>query len=101
MYPVFLGLETQIESRQRTRSVGKIGGSPPAATPQQGQGDKALHSLGPCFLSSPPLSPSHPQEKNLPVQQQWQIPVLQAFLNHHGDQLGGGEGGSGFPVSLS
>ena len=49
---------------------------------------------GPCslWLSSPlSLPPPTPptQGKKLPVQQQWQIPILQAFLNHHGDQPGG------------
>lgn len=49
----------------------------------------------PALSGSPPLSPSHrtppptPRKKNLPVQQRWQIPVLQACLNHHGAQPAG------------
>lgn len=69
------------------------GGSPR----QQGLGGKPGQLCTPRSLLSSALLPSlpptahppNPRKKKLPVQQQWQIPILQAFLNHHGDQPGG------------
>lgn len=60
----------------------------------RGSARPALHAWVPVLFGSPPLFPSHrpppqPKGKKLPVQQQWQIPILQAFLNYHGDQPGG------------
>lgn len=71
-----------------------MGGGVPHGSRGEGASQASSARLGPCSvrlsspLSLPPPTPTT-QGKKLPVQQQWQIPVLQAFLNHHRDQPGG------------